>query len=322
MQSKPRDLVTRLRLGAVLVLDGGLATELERLGLDLRDELWSARALLERPELVTAVHQSYLRAGADVITTASYQATPHALRKRGLSDADVREMLLRSVHLATDARDRFWTPELERAGRERPLVAASIGSYGAYLANGAEYCGDYALGESELAQFHRERFEVLAASAADVLAFETVPSRVEARALARLVAERPGTVAWLSFSGRDAQHIADGTRIAECAAELESVAGVIAVGVNCTAPHLVESLLRELRSATRKPLVAYPNSGESWNAHDRAWSGHAGGSEVFALAPRWIDAGARLIGGCCRTRPNDIARLRELLGASTGRART
>ena len=198
-----------------VVLDGALATELERHGADLNDALWSAKILMEAPGLIRAVHADYLRAGADVITTASYQATLPGFLARGLSRENAIELLKLSVELAVDARDEFWAIDENRVGRIRPLVAASIGPYGAFLADGSEYKGMYNLTEDELIEFHRPRMEILAAADADLMAFETVPSIVEGRAILRLLAEFAGCRAWITFSCRDGHHVSSGELFAD-----------------------------------------------------------------------------------------------------------
>jgi homocysteine S-methyltransferase len=295
----------------LVVLDGGMATELERRGADLNDPLWSARLLIEQPSLIREVHLDYYRAGADVATTASYQATFEGLAARGLDRNAATALLGKSVTLAIEAREQFWSEPANRAGRRLPLVAASIGPYGAMLADGSEYRGNYGLSESALMDFHRPRMAVLASSGADVLACETLPCAIEAIALARLLREFPHMPAWISFSCRDGLHACEGQRIAECAAALEAFEQVMAIGVNCTAPQNMESLLAELGKATRKPLVAYPNSGERYDPTTKSWQGCATPLEFAQQAARWRAAGARLIGGCCRTTPEDIHAIRE-----------
>jgi homocysteine S-methyltransferase len=292
------------------VLDGGLATELEKAGFDLEHPLWSARLLETAPEAIASVHRLYLEAGADCITSASYQATLAGFEREGRSRQEADALLRRSVTLALEVRDRFWADERNRVGRLRPLVAASIGPYGAFLANGAEYTGDYDLDEAGLREFHRERLTRLAASGADLLACETVPSASEARALGALLAESPGPPAWVSFSCRDGERLRDGTPLAECVSLLDPLPRVVAIGVNCTAPAHVESLLRTAVRSTRKPLVAYPNSGESYDAARKAWSGIAETERWGELGRLWRDAGARLLGGCCRTGPDEVRNLR------------
>jgi homocysteine S-methyltransferase len=301
-----------LAADAALVLDGGLATELERAGFDLDHPLWSARLLTTAPEAIARVHRSYLEAGADCITTASYQATLAGLEREGRSRGEAEALLLRSVALAIEARDRFWAEPQNRAGRLRPLVAASIGPYGAFLANGAEYTGDYDLDQAGLREFHRERLALLAASGADLLACETIPAVAEARALAALL-PTAGLPAWVSFSCRDGERLRDGTPLEECARLVDRVAGVLAIGVNCTAPGHVESLLRAAARATRKPLVAYPNSGEEYDRARRAWRGTKSLGRWGELGRCWRDAGARLVGGCCRTGPEQVRLLRAAL---------
>ncbi|MFO1465365.1 MAG: homocysteine S-methyltransferase [Steroidobacteraceae bacterium] len=300
-----------LAANAFVVLDGGLATELERRGADINDALWSAKLLIDEPELIRAVHLDYYRAGADVATTASYQATFEGLAKRGF-DAQAAAALMRtSVTLALEAREQFWSDPANRAHRLRPLVAASIGPYGAMLADGSEYRGRYGLGETALMDFHRPRMQVLASAGADLLACETVPSQLEARALARLLWEFPHMPAWISFSCRDGIHTCEGQRIADCVRELEAYDQVVALGVNCTAPQHIDSLLAQMRGATDKLLLVYPNSGEQYDATAKVWRGTATPLEFARRAVAWQAAGARLIGGCCRTTPLNIQALRE-----------
>jgi len=284
-----------------LVLDGGLSTLLERLGADLGDELWSARLLVEDPGLIRRAHAEYFAAGADVATTASYQASLPGFARRGLGLAQSERLLKLSVTLAAQARD-------EGGGG---LVAASVGPYGACLANGAEYTGDYDLDEDGLLAWHRPRWEILASAEPDLLACETIPSYAEARALARLVAETPSVKVWVSFSCRDAVRINDGTPIAEAAALFTGNPQVVAVGANCTAPRHIPGLITELSG--RLPIVVYPNSGETWDAERRRWSGLADPEEYGQAAGLWQAAGASLIGGCCRTTPDHIRRIRAHL---------
>jgi homocysteine S-methyltransferase len=277
----------------VVVLDGGLATELEARGLSLDHPLWSARALAEAPEAVGRVHRDYLEAGADVIETATYQAT----------DPD---LLAAGVALAVRERDRFREREPAGGARMRPLVAASIGSFGASLANGAEYRGDYGLEVEALAAWHRPRLRVLEGTGADLLAFETIPSFVEAGAIVRLLAETEGPPAWVSFQARDARLLADGTPIEDALVVVERAPRVLAAGVNCVSPRLVAPLLARCATATSKILVAYPNRGGSWDAASRTWAARGGDVDFAPLVGEWRAAGACLIGGCCRTTPADI----------------
>ena len=216
------------------------------------------------------------------------------------------------MRLATDARDAFWAEAANREGRLRPLVAASVGPYGAALANGAEYTGDYDRDEAGLRDFHRERFRLLAASGADLLACETIPSGAEARALASLLVESEATLAWFSFSCRDGLRIRDGTPLADCARFLAPLPQVVAIGVNCTSPDFALSLVASVAAVTNKPIVAYPNSGERYLAATKTWSGEAA-TRWADLGRVWRGAGARLIGGCCRTGPAHVRALREAL---------
>lgn len=289
------------------ILDGALATELERRGADLNDPLWSAKILLEAPEQIYNVHLDYFRAGADLAITASYQATIEGITRRGLTRAQAVALIQKSVQLARAARDRACAA---RAGPS-PLIAASIGPYGAYLADGSEYRGQYGLDEEDLIAFHRPRMAALVAAKPDLLACETIPCLAEARALVRLLAEFPGTFAWFSFTARDEMHISHGESIAECAAYLDLFEQVAAIGVNCTPPPYLPALIRAIRQATSKPIVVYPNSGEIYDPVAKTWLGETSCDAFAEQAKEWYAAGAQIIGGCCRTTPEHIQALRE-----------
>jgi homocysteine S-methyltransferase len=290
----------------VLVIDGALATELERRGYNLKDELWSAKVLLEKPEAIKQLHYDYFKAGADCAITASYQATIEGFMKRGLSREQAWALLQKSVRLAIEAREEFWAEESNRAGRAKPFVAASVGPYGAYLADGSEYRGNYGLTEEQLMDFHRLRMKALIEAGAELLACETIPSPIEARALVKLLGEFPGVYAWISFSCRDEAHVCEGERLEVCIRQIEASPQVAAVGINCTSPKFIPSLIREAKKATDKPILVYPNSGESYDAAKHDWDGRPLYASFGEEAKVWYEAGARMIGGCCRTSPQDI----------------
>jgi len=289
-----------------LVIDGALATELEHRGCNLKDDLWSAKILLEQPEMIKEVHLDYFKAGADCAITASYQATLEGFAKRGLSISQAIALIQKSVRLALEARDEFWTDKPNRAGRSRPFVAASVGPYGAFLADGSEYRGNYGLTEKELMEFHRPRIKVLLEAGADMLACETIPCLIEAQAIAKLLKEFPDVVAWISFTGRDEVYISEGQIFADCVKELEDHPQIAAIGVNCTSPKYISALIREAKKMTSKPILVYPNSGETYDALGNGWKGDPAYHSFGEQAREWYAAGARLIGGCCRTTPEDI----------------
>ncbi|MFD9325861.1 homocysteine S-methyltransferase [Streptomyces sp. NPDC060065] len=295
-------LADALTTGTV-VLDGGMSNQLESAGHDLSDELWSARLLAERPEAIVEAHLGYFEAGADVAITSSYQATFEGFAKRGISRDRAAELLVLSVELAREAAQRA-----HAKGVTRPLwVAASVGPYGAMLADGSEYRGRYGLSVAELERFHRPRLEVLAGAAPDVLALETVPDIDEAQALLRAV-RGLGVPAWLSYSVAG-----DRTRAGQPLEEAFALAAdadeVIAVGVNCCVPEDVDGAVETAARVTGKPVVVYPNSGEVWDGQARAWSGRSSftGEQVTG----WETGGARLIGGCCRVGPGAITGIAE-----------
>lgn len=290
-----------------VVLDGGLATELERRGADLRDPLWSAKILFEEPGRILDAHRAYVDAGAQVLITASYQASFERLARRGFDRAQASALLADSVRLAREA-----------AGG-RALVAASVGPYGAYLANGAEYTGDYDLGDGATARrglvaFHLPRADALVAAEPDLLAIETIPSVVEAEALVEVLARLGDVPAWVSFSCRDDAHLSDGTPIGDAVDIAVAAPQVVAVGVNCTAPAFVPALVHATAARTDRAIVAYPNRGGTWDGPTKSWTGDALPNGLGPVAVALAAAGARLIGGCCGTGPDDIRAVASALG--------
>lgn len=302
-----------------LVLDGGLASTLEAHGHDLHDPLWSARVLLEDPAAIVRVHREFLDAGADCLITSSYQASFPGLARRGLdNDASVR-LLQTSVDLAVAARDGFLADDPAAGRRPAPLIAASIGPYGAARADGSEYTGAYDLDETGLRAWHAERFGVLAASRADLLACETLPSLPETAALLSLSDDAPDTWAWFSFSCRDGLHLNDGSRLADAVRLCAASPRVAGVGVNCTAPRHIESLIGELRRETDLPVLVYPNRGENWCAPTKSWTADPDATDWAMLVATWREAGAVGIGGCCRVGPREIRTTRRCLAADPPR---
>ncbi|WP_093591009.1 homocysteine S-methyltransferase [Lentzea waywayandensis] len=271
-----------------------MSTALEVAGHDLSDELWSARLLLTDPDALRSAHLAYFRAGAEVAITASYQASFPGFARRGISESETARLLRSSVELARSAASDVDGPR---------WVAASVGPYGAVLADGSEYRGRYGLSRQELIDFHRPRLEELCAAGPDVLAVETVPDVDEAEAVLEVV-RGSGVPAWLSYSVRGNRTCA-GQPLEEAFEVVAGVAEVIAVGVNCCAPEDVAGAVAVAREVTGLPVVVYPNSGERWDARDRSWTGD--GTGFAAQAGQWADGGARLVGGCCRTGPDAIA---------------
>ena len=282
-----------LAAGRPVIIDGGFATQLESQGCDIDNPLWSASIIRSDPQEIVDAHRAYLDAGAQIIISASYQAIDEGL-------------IAAATDLALQARDEFVT---DNPAVFAPLVAASVGPYGAVLSDGSEYTGDYDKSRAELVDFHRARVAQLDASDADVLACETVPSMDEAAALSELLAN-VSTPAWVSFSCRDGAHISDGTAIEDAVLLFDGHPTVRAVGVNCTGPQYIPSLIKRIKSVLPNTAVlVYPNSGESFNADDKTWSGTTTASDWERVASEWTTAGANIVGGCCRTGPEHIKAL-------------
>jgi homocysteine S-methyltransferase len=295
----------QLDLTGLHVLDGAMATELEQKGFDLSGPLWSAHVLESSPQAIAEVHREYLEAGADCLLTASYQVSAEGFQKIGYDPRTAAEAaanaLRASVSIAEKVRREY------QAGSARKIwIAASLGPYGAMLHDGSEYHGNYLCSFDDLVGFHSRRVAVLVETNADFLAFESIPSLEEARAILAALQPYPEVGVYFSFTCRDGIHVSHGETLQACAELLNGQPQVIGIGVNCTAPDLIGSLVRQLTQVTSKPIVVYPNSGEQWDAVHRCWQGDGQIQEFGRLAKMWRDGGAQWIGGCCRTGPEHV----------------
>lgn len=284
-----------------LVLDGGLGTSLERSGHDLTSALWSARLLVDDPGVIRAAHLDFYAAGATIGISSSYQVSYEALAGIGLDHSETTALLARSVRLVEEAREQYLAVSpVARHDAGRPLfTAASVGPYGAMLADGSEYTGRYGIGTAELRRWHRPRLEALIAAGADVLAIETIPSLAESEAVLQELSGS-GSDAWLAFTVADGA-LRSGESLAEAFAMAGDVPEIVAVGINCSDPGEVGAAISAAREHTDKAIIVYPNSGERWDAKNRRWSGEAGFPD--SAVRDWISLGATVVGGCCRVGP-------------------
>lgn len=294
-----------LDAGRTVVLDGGLGTELERRGYRDLDRLWSSALVEVDPAALREVHRDFLLAGSDVIATATYQAAVPTLIECGHERGSAMRVLRDAVRLAVEERD---------AHAPSALVAASIGPFGAHLADGSEYTGAYRLSDDELHAFQSARWHLLAESDADLLACETMPSLADVRACVRLMKETPERWAWISLMCRDAGHLVDGTALTEVLALLDDVPNLAAVGANCVPPCLVPALMDAFRAATPLPLMIYPNASNAWKMEMGRPLDELSPAEFAAQSVAWRSHGAQIIGGCCKTTPSHVQALKAAAG--------
>jgi len=297
-----------------LILDGGLSNVLESFGCDLNQELWSAKMLIDQPELIKRAHLAYLEAGAQCITSSSYQATLSGFERIGLNRSDATKMMIKSIELADEARSVFIKKNNQS---ESIFLAASIGPYGAFLADGSEYRGDYRISDNELRQFHAEKIRILESTNVDFLAFETIPSLQEIQILSELISQSKKQC-WISFSCRDSEFLNDGSKIIDALKICSSTNNLFALGVNCTAPKYISSIIKKIRPLVQdKKIIIYPNSGEIYLPESKSWKGISDPDIFQKMASEWLDLGVDIIGGCCRIGPDHITKLSQSLGNYT-----
>ena len=303
-------LETILKNKEVMVIDGSMSTALERLGADNSSRLWTAAALADNPELIKQVHHEYFRAGADCGITCTYQATIPGLMEHGYSEEEAEKLIADSIRLFREARDEWWQDEGKESGRDYPLCLAGIGPYGAYLADGSEYVGNYGVSDEVIYNFHRRRLEIVKEAGADIALIETQPSLNEAK-IAAGICEEIGLDYWISFSCRDGYRINEGQLISECAkAFAEGYPRLKMIGVNCSKPEYVASLVRELKTATELPIGVYPNSGLIYDPETKTWTQPQNVMNFGSYALDYMQAGASAVGGCCTT---DVEQIEQVV---------
>jgi len=295
-----------------LILDGGLSNELEAQGCDLNHKLWSANLLETNPEAIIEAHLAYLHAGAQCVITSSYQASIPGLLANGFDPGTAETLIAKTVELAEEAVKRFME---SNSTDYKPLIAASIGPYGAYLSDGSEYTGEYSVSDHKLRVFHISRINVLDKTTADLFACETIPCLQEAKVLLEILSQTKKQ-AWMTFSCKDGNHLNDGTPIRDCALLLKDHPNIFAVGVNCTAPKNISSLISSIKGCVGdKKIIVYPNSGEVYNAESKTWSNVEDPNSFVAMTEEWLELGADIIGGCCRIGPEHIRGICSRLAA-------
>lgn len=310
------DLKRILEKNIIMIIDGSMSTPLERMGADLNDTLWTAKVLKEQPELIKKVHKDYFRAGADCGITASYQATVPGLMAKGMTEEEAEDIIARSVRVFLEAREEWWKEEGRAEGREYPLCLASVGPYGAFLADGSEYRGNYKINDDELSKFHKRRMEILKDAGADMFLIETIPSKREALVCADL-AEELGVDYWISYSCMSGTRINEGDPIRTCISELvPDHPHLKMIGVNCTDPKFIVSLIGEIKkgledAGTDLPIAVYPNSGEKYDPETKTWTRAGEGMAFGAYAYEYMKAGASAVGGCCTTVAGHIKQVAE-----------
>ncbi len=298
----------RLNIKFPLVIDGGLSNELENQGCDLNHKLWTARLLDSHVQAIKNVHLNYMRAGAQCIASASYQASIPGLIENGYSKKEAKALLNKSIILVKETREAYYK---EKGKEEDVYIVASIGPYGAYKADGSEYRGNYGLSFNDLKEFHQERLEIFDKSVADIIAFETIPDKIEAEVIAELTmnCDKP---CWVSFSCKDDQHISDGTPISKVANLFADHPSFFAIGANCIPPDFVPGIIASLKEYTKeKHIIIYPNSGGYYDSKGKKWYAN---NEKFALKNHvdlWRKLGADIIGGCCKIGSSEIAELKS-----------
>ncbi|RXJ88023.1 homocysteine S-methyltransferase [Arcobacter sp. CECT 8985] len=305
-----------LKTQKAVILDGALGTQIQKNGYDVNDKLWSAKYLDENIEVISQVHRQYLEAGADCIITSSYQASIEGFIQKGFTSQRAKELIKKSIEIAKETVDEFWQNTQNKNTRIKPIVAASIGPYGAYLADGSEYSGDYKISKESLKEFHKKRLEIIIIKTnPDILAIETIPSFYEASVICDLLEELDCKIpAWVTFSAKDGFKTNANDDIKKCMSYLQNHKFIHALGVNCTAPQYILKLIKNIKEVSTKPIVIYPNGGSRYNPITKEWEkGELSSKEFSKLAYLWYEKGARVIGGCCETTPDEISEIRKVI---------
>lgn len=303
-----------LKTQNTIILDGALGTLMQEKGYNVSDSLWSARFLDENPNVIANIHKEYLQSGADCIITSSYQASIEGFLEKGFKKEKAIELIKLSIKIAIQTRDDFWDSLEDKRNRIKPLVAASIGPYGAYLANGAEYTGVYGISDAKLKEFHKKRLELIVEEKPDIIACETLPSFKEAQILCEHLKKYKNIESWICFSAKDDLSTNAGDNIIEAAKFLDTQEHISAIGINCTHPKYIASLIKKFKDNSSKPIVVYPNGGSKYNPITKKWEkAQITANEYVKMSQLWRASGATIIGGCCETGLEEIEALSKYL---------
>ena len=275
-------------------LDGGLSTALENNGNKLTTSLWTGELIRTNPAQITKAHLDFINAGAQIIITSSYQLSYTGCGVRGWSEDETDQALIASTQLAKNA--------VTESSKD-VKVAASVGPYGAYLADGSEYKGNYGVSKAVIRDFHARRLEMLISTSPDYLALETMPDTFEVEVLLELLSDCPIPF-WVSYSCKAGNKTNAGQ---DFQSAVDLAQNAMAVGINCTKPELITDLLISAKS--NKPYVVYPNSGRVWDAQNKVWTGSAAVGFSNDLIRQWVEAGAEIVGGCCGIGATEIEQL-------------
>lgn len=290
-----------MKINFPAVLDGGLSFPLEEKKIRMNTNLWTAELLISKPELIREVHINYIDSGAKIITTSSYQASFKSLKKRGYSEIQSKNIILKSVEIVEEIKKNY---------NNKIIIAASIGPYGSYLADGSEYVGNYDINEETFFDFYKKKVDLLDSSSADVLAFETIPSYKEAKVISKILKETKKQ-SWISFSCKNQKEISDGTKLEKCCEYLNNHSKIFGVGVNCTSPKYISKLISILkRKLKNKKIIIYPNSGEIYDGKNKNWIGNSN-ITFESYIDEWLNLGVDILGGCCRVGTKEIKKIKD-----------
>ena len=294
MESK--SVLDRLSKEPILLLDGAMGTELFRRGVKTRLPSWSAHALIENPTIVCEVHEDYIRAGAEIITTDTFRTTSRALQKEGLSQR-AKELTHLAVNLAKQARNQCADQPVWIAGSVAPL----------------EDCYEPDLSPDLETAFreHREFIGWLVEAGVDLILIETMNTVREAIAAAR-AAETCGVPMFISWTCASDGNILNGESLKEAVSSLEQYKPS-AFLVNCTASkNIGPALWKMCEAATKVPIGAYANIGKPEPVYGWEFTHELDPSAYAREAEDWVRQGAKIVGGCCGTTPDHISELRNL----------
>lgn len=325
-----------------LVLDGALGTQLESIIPNdseiqpKNDPLWSTKVLMTQPKLIERIHYQYLQSGSDIIMTSTYQASCAGLIKYANSYTDeVAHVWERSVDMANNAIRRHKLENNTKPIRNRdPIICGSVGPYGAFLANGAEYTGEYGMISNEELEKHHFKLLQFLILHPDVklIAIETIPNFREFKVLVNLLTKLlslhgPNQKFYLSINVRNESEMCDGTPVEKVMNYLNfkmKTMGILqrnifAIGYNCVDYHLVTSLIDNLTmfNEFHIPMIVYPNLGYVYSTKHEEYIAYQDTNELELMILDWLKRGVKIIGGCCGSGPQEIEKISEVVNNYT-----
>ena len=284
----------------IKLLDGSMSFPMEQLGYNLKNKLWTGKALINNPDLIKDIHKGYIDAGADFISTSTYQISFDRLKNMGYQSEEIKKIFQKSVDIVKDA--------IEESKLKKEIkIVGSFGPYASYDPEASEYIGEYDSTDIEIKKFHLNNIRIIEETDLDIILYETIPCLREIKILSEALSHSTKEI-WISITCNEEMEFRDGSSFKDACEIISKIEKITTMGINCFSPLLVKKAIDLLKKYSNKKILIYPNSGEIYNPKERFWTGNNEFNN--SMIKNWLSLYPDIIGGCCRIGYDDIKKMR------------